>query len=156
MAGAGTFTGNRPGPRGPGLLLDMEIRYTLGREDHGIYTYAVFTHQPSYGATQLGESRYGMKLNQQVFDWLSIDAQRNAVMPNGHDWDMGTDLNMKEARRLTTGASTRARPEHKYDYCVDQFDDAGVWVVGDEGRMWGFTSSILRWSTCRAGRITLS
>jgi rhamnogalacturonan endolyase len=121
MAGAGTFTGNRPAPRGPGLLLDMEIRYTLGREDHGIYTYAIFTHQPSYGATQLGESRYGMKLNAQVFDWLSIDAQRNAMMPTGHDWDLGTDLNMKEARRLTTGLY-KGRAEHKYDYCADQFE----------------------------------
>ena len=64
MANAGTFTGNRQGgERGPGLLLDMEIRYALGREDHGIYTYAVFTHEPAYGATQLGESRYGFKLN---------------------------------------------------------------------------------------------
>src|SRR5258705_13946823 len=41
MANAGTFTGNRlpsSGGRGRGLLLDLEIRYTLGREDHGIYT----------------------------------------------------------------------------------------------------------------------
>ena len=121
---AGTFTGNRPaGSRGPGLLLDMEIRYTLGRDDHGIYTYAIFTHEPAYGATQLGESRYGMKLNQQVFDWLSVDRQRNAMMPTGYDWDHGTELNMKEARRLTTGIY-KGRAEHKYDYCADQFDTA--------------------------------
>ena len=119
---AGTFTGNRRGgSRGLGLLLDMEIRYTLGREDHGIYTYAIFTHQPTYGATQLGESRYGMKLNQQVFDWLSVDRQRNELMPTGSDWDRGTDLNMKEARRLTTGIY-KGRVEHKYDYSADQFD----------------------------------
>jgi rhamnogalacturonan endolyase len=124
MANAGTFTGNRmpsSGGRGPGLLLDLEIRYTLGREDHGIYTYAIFTHQPPYGATQLGESRYGFKLNQQVFDWLSVDKQRDAIMPKGDDWDMGTDLNMKEARRLTTGVY-KGRAEHKYDYCADQFE----------------------------------
>jgi rhamnogalacturonan endolyase len=120
---AGTFTGNQIGRRsqGPGLLLDMEIRYTLGREDHGIYTYAIFTHQPTYGTTQLGESRYGMKLNQQVFNWLSVDKQRNEMMPTGSDWDHGTDLNMKEARRLTTGIY-KGRNEHKYDYCADQFE----------------------------------
>ncbi len=127
MANAGTFTGpnragaGQPSARGPGLLLDMEIRYALGREDHGIYTYAVFTHEPAWGATSLGESRYGMKLNNQVFDWLSIDAQRNGIMPKGADWDAGSDLNMKEARRLTTGV-LKGKAEHKYDYCADQFD----------------------------------
>ena len=118
---AGTFTGAQSGRRGPGLLIDMEIRYTLGRGDHGIYTYAIFTHQPSYGAISIGESRYGMKLNSQVFDWLSIDRQRNALMPTSYDWDMGTQLNMKEVRRLNTGIY-KDRVEHKYDYCADQFD----------------------------------
>jgi rhamnogalacturonan endolyase len=118
---AGTAGGFRPGGRGPGLLVDEEIRYTLGRKDHGLYTYAIFTHQPTYGATQIGESRFGMKLNQQVFDWLSVDQQRNELMPNGSDWDHGTDLNMKEARRLTTGVH-KGRAEHKYDYCADQFE----------------------------------
>jgi rhamnogalacturonan endolyase len=123
MANAGTFTGRRPGRngRGPGLFLDMEIRYTLARGDHGIYTYAIFTHEPSYGATSLGESRYGFKLNSHVFDWLSIDNQRNGLMPTSADWDNGTELNMKEARRLTTGVY-KGRAEHKYDYSADQFD----------------------------------
>ncbi|MGA9669502.1 MAG: polysaccharide lyase family protein [Terracidiphilus sp.] len=121
-ANAGTFVGNRRGGEsGRGPLLDLEIRYTLGRDDQGIYTYAIFTHQPTYGATELGESRYGVKLNQQVFDWLSIDEQRNEMMPKGSDWDRGTDLNMKEARRLTTGVH-KGRAEHKYDYCADQFE----------------------------------
>jgi rhamnogalacturonan endolyase len=121
-ANRGTYTGARPaGGRGPGLLVDMEIRYTLDRAAKGIYTYAIFSHEPSYAATQIGESRYGMKLNGGVFDWISIDAQRNAPMPNGYDWDKGTDLNMKEARRLTTGVKNGIA-EHKYDYCVDQFD----------------------------------
>ena len=120
----GTATGRPAGgaaARGPGLLVDMEIRYSLGRGEKGIYTYAIFTHEPTYGATQIGESRYGMKLNGSVFDWLSIDAQRNMAMPTGADWDKGTDLNMKEARRLTTGVKNGIA-EHKYDYCVDQFD----------------------------------
>ena len=119
----GTYTGRPPGggSHGPGLLVDMEIRYTLERGAKGIYTYAIFSHEPGYGATEIGESRYGMKLNGGVFDWLSIDAQRNAPMPNGYDWDKGTDLNMKEARRMTTGVKNGIA-EHKYDYCTDQFD----------------------------------
>jgi rhamnogalacturonan endolyase len=102
-------------------VVDMEIRYTLGRDEHGIYTYAIFHHPASYPATEIGESRYGFKLNAQVFDWLSVDKSRNLRMPTGYDWDHGTDLNMKEARRLTTGIA-KGRAEHKYDYCADQFD----------------------------------
>ncbi len=127
---AGTNTGQASGrgqARAPrpgaivGTVVDMEIRYTLGREDQGIYTYAVFTHPASYPATEIGESRYGFKLNAQVFDWLSVDGKRNLQMPTGYDWDHGTDLNMKEARRLTTGVA-KGKAEHKYDYCADQFD----------------------------------
>src|ERR1700722_12843733 len=102
-----------------GLIADLEIRYALGRGDHGLSTYAIYTHEPTYPAGSVGESRFGFKLNGKVFDWLSIDGQRNALMPTGTDWDAATDLNMKEARRLTTGIY-KGRAEHKYDYSADQ------------------------------------
>jgi rhamnogalacturonan endolyase len=107
--------------QGPIGGFDMEIRYTLGRHDHGIYTYAIFSHPASSRAAQLGESRYGFKLSGKVFDWLSIDAARNHLMASGYDWDHGSPLNMKEARRLTTGVY-KGQPEHKYDYSAYQFD----------------------------------
>jgi len=102
-----------------GLIADLEIRYSLGRGEDGLYTYAIFTHEPTYPAGSVGESRFGFKLSGKVFDWLSIDDQRNALMPTGADWDAGTDLNMKESRRLTTGVY-KGRAEHKYDYSADQ------------------------------------
>lgn len=102
-----------------GLIADLEIRYSLGRGEDGLYTYAIFTHEPAYPAGSVGESRFGFKLSAKVFDWLSIDDQRNALMPTGADWDAGTDLNMKESRRLTTGVY-KGRAEHKYDYSADQ------------------------------------
>jgi Polysaccharide lyase family 4, domain II len=40
-------------------------------------------------------------------------------MPTGADWDKGAALNMKEARRLTTG-HFEGRAEHKYDYSAVQ------------------------------------
>ena len=109
------------GQPGGAMLCDLEIRYTLGRQDHGIYTYAIFTHQPSYARTSIGESRFGVKLNGQVFDWMSIDARRNRLMPTGSDWDHGSPLNMKEARLLTTGTYA-GQAEHKYDYSALQFE----------------------------------
>ena len=105
--------------QGGGLIADLEIRYTLERGAKGLYTYAIYTHQNTYPGGSVGESRYGFKLSGSVFDWLSIDDQRNALMPTGKDWDAGTDLSMKEARRLTTGPYA-GRAEHKYDYSADQ------------------------------------
>jgi rhamnogalacturonan endolyase len=102
-----------------GLIADLEIRYTLERGAHGLYTYAIFTHQNTYPAGSVGESRFGFKLSGSVFDWMSIDDKRNFMMPTGKDWDSATDLNMKEARRLTTGIY-KGRAEHKYDYSAKQ------------------------------------
>jgi len=105
--------------QGGGLIADLEIRYTLERGAKGLYTYAIFTHQDTYPAGSVGESRFGFKLNGSVFDWMSIDEQRNFLMPTGKDWDSATDLNMKEARRFTTGIY-KGRAEHKYDYSAKQ------------------------------------
>ncbi len=102
-----------------GLIADLEIRYTLERGAKGLYTYAIFTHQDSYPAGSVGESRFGFKLSGKVFDWMSIDEQRNGLMPTGKDWDEGEDLNMKEARRLITG-NFKGKAEHKYDYSAKQ------------------------------------
>ena len=119
----GISGGKRLGGGGPGggMLCDLEIRYSLGRDDRGIYTYAIFSHPGDYPSTQVGESRFGAKLNAKVFDWMSIDSRRNHLMPTGSDWDHGAPLNMKEARRLTTGIYA-GRVEHKYDYSAVQFD----------------------------------
>lgn len=102
-----------------GLIADLEIRYTLERGAKGLYTYSIFTHQNTYPAGSVGESRFGFKLNGAVFNWMSIDDRRNFLMPTGSDWDAATDLNMKEARRLTTGIY-KGRAEHKYDYSAKQ------------------------------------
>jgi rhamnogalacturonan endolyase len=116
-------SGGKPlggGGPGGGMLCDLELRYALGRDDSGVYAYAVFSHPATYGRTQVGESRFGAKLNGAVFDWLSIDARRNKLMASGADWDRGSPLNMKEARRLTTGVN-KGQVEHKYDYSAVQF-----------------------------------
>lgn len=108
---------------GPGgsTACDIEIRYALGRDDSGIYTYSILTHRPEYPATQIGEARFGAKLNSNVFDWLTIDAKRNKLMLRPEDWDKGTQLNMKEARLLNTGIY-KGKVEHKYDYSAIQYD----------------------------------
>ncbi len=114
----GTPLGSGPGGS---TACDIEIRYALGRGDSGIYTYSIFEHKADYPATSIGEARFGAKLSGDVFDFMTIDANRRKVMPKPEDWDQGTQLNMKEARRLNTGIY-KGQVEHKYDYSAVQFD----------------------------------
>ncbi len=136
-----SISGGTPQGQGPGgsAITDLEIRYALGRADSGVYTYSIFTHQSDYPATSIGEARFGAKLNANVFDWMTIDANRNRQMPTPDDWDKGTPLNMKEVRRLTTGLYA-GQAEHKYDYSAIQFEipafgwssttkNVGLWFV---------------------------
>lgn len=95
--------------------LDTDFRYSLARGASVIYVSAILHHAPGHASYSTGESRYCLKLNPRVFDFLSVDADRQRLMPSGYDWDHGTQMNMKEARRLTTGIH-KGEVEHKYDY----------------------------------------
>jgi rhamnogalacturonan endolyase len=60
--------------------VDIEIRYTLGKEDQGVYTYCTFEHLPEYPAGTIGEARFCAKLAA-MYDWISVDAARNKLYP---------------------------------------------------------------------------
>jgi rhamnogalacturonan endolyase len=109
----------KPMGAGPGgsFISDVEIRYTLGRGDPGLYTYSIFEHQPQYPASSLGEARFCAKLNE-FFDWMSVGEKWNKPYP-------------KEAP---------GQHEDKYDFTADQFDNpafgwssttrrVGVWFL---------------------------
>ncbi len=76
------ISGGNPMGGGPGgsVVADIEIRYALGRGDPGIYTYCAFSHPTNYPATSFGEARFCMKLNDDLFDWMTVDANRNRKM----------------------------------------------------------------------------
>ena len=127
----GVFSG-RPLGSGPGgsVSADIEIRYTLARGDSGVYTYWVFTHTTNHPATSLGEARFCLKLNDALFDWMTVDSNRNLKVVTAYDWNHGTVMNFKEARRMNSGIR-QGEVEHKYDYAANQFDT----------RAWGWISS---------------
>jgi rhamnogalacturonan endolyase len=127
----GRYNG-RPLGSGPGggVKADIEIRYTLARNDSGIYTYCVFTHATNHPATSVGEARFCAKLNDDLFDWMTVDSNRNLKVITAYDWNHGTVMNFKEARRMNSG-QYKGQVEHKYDYSANQF----------ETRAWGWTSS---------------
>lgn len=102
-------------PRTGGIPCNVDLGYSLSRDQSGIHVFAVLHHPSGYPAFSLGEARYALKLNPDIFDYMTIDARRSRLMPTGEDWDRGEPLNLKEARRLTTGHDA-GRAEHKYDY----------------------------------------
>ncbi len=122
--------GGRFGGFGRGTACDIEIRYALGRGDSGLYAYSIFSHPTNYPATGIGEARFCAKLSDSLFDWMTVDANRNMEMISTYDWNHGTEMNFKEARRMNSGIY-KGQVEHKYDYSANQF----------EVRTWGWCSS---------------
>src|ERR1039457_4820046 len=129
----GTPLGSGPGGS---VAADIEIRYALGRGDSGLYTYSVFSHKTNYPATSVGEARFCAKLNDELFDWMTVDANRNMKMLTAYDWNHGTVMNLKEARRMNSGLY-KGQVEHKYDYSANQFD-ARAWGWSSTTRQVGF------------------
>ena len=116
-ASGGSSQGSGPGG---GTVCDLEVRYALEKGASGLYTYSIFTHKADYPATSIGEARFAVKLNDSVYDWMTVDANRNMEMITASDWDHGVVQNMKEARLMTTGIY-QGQVEHKYDYSANQF-----------------------------------
>jgi rhamnogalacturonan endolyase len=109
-----------PNAPGGGTYCDIEVRYSLGRGDSGIYVYGVFSHPASYPAGGVGpESRYITKISQ-IFDWVTVDADRNLLECAPTDWGTGVVVHAKEQRLLTKGVYKNS-VEHKYSYSGVQY-----------------------------------
>ncbi|MGH7981483.1 MAG: polysaccharide lyase family protein, partial [Limisphaerales bacterium] len=118
---------------------DIEFRYSLAAGDTALYTYCQFSHPANYPAASIGEARFCAKLNDAIFDWMTVDSNRNKEAITAYDWDHGTVLNFLEARRMNTGLYA-GQVEHKYDYTANQFDTpawgwsstakhVGIWLI---------------------------
>src|SRR5579872_2801765 len=128
-----------PGAPASGTVnCDMEVRYSLGRGDSGVYVYAIFSHPENYGPLRMPESRYITKINQ-TFDWISADADRNMLQCAPKDWGTGVVVHAKEQRILTQGIY-RNSVEHKYSYNAVQYkipaygwsstkNHVGIWFI---------------------------
>ncbi len=77
----GRKMGTGPGASPDGqFAADVEIRYTLGRGEPGVYTYSIFEHRPEQPRSAIGEARFCAKLAD-FFDWMSVDAKRDLHYP---------------------------------------------------------------------------
>lgn len=93
----------------------VSLRYALREGSEGLYIYGIFEHPAGIPGFSVGEARYAIKPDGALFDWFTVDPERSRKMPSGEDWDQGTQLNLKEARRLNTGVH-KGKVEHKYGY----------------------------------------
>lgn len=77
----GIKMGHGPGAAAGGdFPADIEIRYTLGRGESGVYTCCALEHLPGYPAASMTEARYCAKLAD-MFDWMTLDSRRNMHFP---------------------------------------------------------------------------
>ncbi|MDR0901250.1 MAG: GDSL-type esterase/lipase family protein [Opitutaceae bacterium] len=77
----GRKMGTGPGASPDGqFAADVEIRYSLGRGEPGVYTYSIFEHRPEQPQSAIGEARFCAKLAA-FFDWMSVDAGRDLYYP---------------------------------------------------------------------------
>ena len=127
------------GAPGGGTLCDVELRYSLGRGDSGIYTYSIFNHPASYPAAGTGaEDRFIDSLDR-VFDWITVDKDRNMLEAAPTDWGTGVVVHAKEQRIMAKGVYKNS-VEHKYSYSGMQYvtkaygwsstkEHVGVWFI---------------------------
>ena len=118
---------------------DIEIHYALGRADSALYLEEILHHRPEYPRLAYPVGRFVIKLNDDIFDWMTVDERRSMQMITADDWNHGTVMNMKEARLMNSGVM-KGQVEHKYDYSAIQFDTPaygwsstkdkiGIWLI---------------------------
>ena len=119
--------------------LDIEIRYSLHRGDAGLYGWTIADHAPNYPPFNIEVCTMVLKLRPDVFDHLTVDSRRSLKMITGEDWVNGELLNLREARRMTTGVR-KGEVDHKYDYAAmlsetpaygwsSTEEKVGLWVI---------------------------
>jgi rhamnogalacturonan endolyase len=96
-------------------LMDIELRCAMERGVSGFYCYAEFSHPASYPAAHEGESQFILQLDPS-FDWFSVDADRNLLVPTMQDLRAGVEIHAKEQHILSTGYFKNS-VDHKYSYC---------------------------------------
>lgn len=109
-------SGGRKMGHGPGtpvdgdIAVDIDIRWSLGRGDSGIYTYTAFEHRPEYPGGTMAEARIAVELSSD-FDTIHVDAARSGAFPllnEGIDKYVYTALQAEE-RAYGWTSSTRKK-----------------------------------------------
>jgi rhamnogalacturonan endolyase len=118
--------------------LDVDIHYFLIQGASGFYASAILSHPASYPDNPGGEFRMVGYLNP-TFSWLSVDAQRNRLMPLASTASVAVSGAPKEFQLWTAGIQ-QGQYDCKYGYSADLCDESawgwsspannlGVWMT---------------------------
>jgi rhamnogalacturonan endolyase len=66
---------------GTGAAFDIELHHVLRRGDSGFYTYVIFSHPASYPPAYFAQSRFVIRVADELFNFVNIDDQRRTLMP---------------------------------------------------------------------------
>jgi rhamnogalacturonan endolyase len=114
--------------------MDVDVYYSLKRGAQGFYVTGMLDHPASYPRTDVGEWRSNAYVSP-IFDWLSVDAKRQRLMPTSEDMAAATNVRgaPKEVYLLHSGRYA-GQFECKYAYSAD---------LGEEN-VWGWSSTSKR------------
>jgi len=104
---------------GQGSPFDAEIHYVLRRGESGLYSFVIFHHAASYPAGGIAQSRWVLRMDDKVFDFINVDDERRRAMPPS-DAPMQV-LGPKEVTMVTAGPF-KGLITQKYFYFVDAGD----------------------------------
>ena len=95
----------------------MEAHFSLLRGNSGFYVTPIWIHRTSDLAFSMGECRDNI-YSGSIFNWMSVDAQRNKLMPVSGGSAIGVDSAPVECSLWTNGIYA-GQYEDKYKYTAD-------------------------------------
>jgi len=122
----------------------LEVHYSLSRGATGFYVTAIWYHRSIDGAWGLGECRDNIYAGS-IFNWMSVDAQRNRLMEVSGGAAIGVQGAPVEVSLWTNGIYA-GQYEDKYKYSADLgLDHVWGWSsVGTGGKnvgLWNISAS---------------
>jgi rhamnogalacturonan endolyase len=94
---------------------DMEIRYAMERGLSGVYTSLVMSRKKEWQTGVIGEARYLLCIDSDMFDYLTLHSERRQIVPKVDDLLKPKFMNMFEAMLIESGPYA-GKVEDKYDY----------------------------------------
>jgi len=107
----------------------LDVHFSMLRGSSGFYVASIWSHRAGDGAINLGEERENIYAGA-IFNWMSVDAQRNRLMEVQPDAAAVGVFNAPVEVYLWTNGIYGGRYEDKYKYSADY----GV------TRVWGWSS----------------
>lgn len=121
--------------------MDVDVYYSLTRGAQGFYVTSSLNHPAAYPRNDVGEWRSNAYVSP-IFDWLSVDAQRQRLMPTEQDMAATSPVPgaPKEVFLLNTGRYA-GQFECKYAYSAD-LSDLDVWGWSSTGKRVGIWMTV--------------